>query len=238
MRNVLAIARKEFRSYFASVIAYLFITLFLGVSSWLFMSGFFITRQATMRSFFDLMPWYLLFFIPAVTMRLWAEEKKLGTIELLMTFPLRDSEVVFGKFLAAFAFVGLTLALSFPLALTVAYAGDPDWGAIAGGYLGSLLLGASYLAIGLFASSLTENQIVAFLLAVVGSFFLYIIGIDMVLYPAPEVLVGFLSYLSLATHFKSIQRGVIDSRDVIYYASLVGFFLFLNVRAVESRKWK
>jgi ABC-2 type transport system permease protein len=238
MHNILAIARKEFRSYFSSVIAYIFITLFLAVSGWLFMSGFFLVGQASLRPFFSLLPWLFLVFVPAVTMRLWAEEKKLGTIELLMTFPVRDVEVVLGKFVAALAFLTVALALSFPLALTAAYAGDPDWGAIFGGYLGSVLLGGAYLAIGVFASSLTENQIVAFLIAVVTCFGMYVTGEEFVLYRVPQALVGFLSYLSLGTHFESIGRGVLDTRDLIYYLSVIGFFLFLNVRSVESRKWK
>ncbi len=238
MHNILAIARKEFRSYFSSVIAYIFITLFLAVSGWLFMSGFFLVGQASLRPFFSLLPWLFLVFVPAVTMRLWAEEKKLGTIELLMTFPVRDVEVVLGKFVAAQAFLAVAVALSFPLALTAAYAGDPDWGAILGGYLGSVLLGGAYLAIGVFASSLTENQIVAFLIAVVTCFGMYVTGEEFVLYRVPQALVGFLSYLSLGTHFESIGRGVLDTRDLIYYLSVIGFFLFLNVRSVESRKWK
>jgi ABC-2 type transport system permease protein len=238
MRSILVISGKEFRAYFSSVIAYIFITLFLAVSGWLFMQSFFLMGQASLRSFFSLLPWLFLIFVPAVAMRLWAEEKKLGTIELLMTFPVRDSEVVLGKFLAAIGFLGVALFLSFPLALTAAYVGDPDWGAIVGGYLGALLLGAAYLAIGLFISSLTENQIVAFLISAVGCFGLYVIGEDFVLFRVPEFMVGFLSYLSLGTHFESIGRGVLDTRDLLYYTSLIGFFLFLNVRSVESRKWR
>jgi ABC-2 type transport system permease protein len=238
MHNVLAIARKEFHSYFSSVIAYVFITLFLAVSGWLFMNTFFLVGEASLRRFFQWIPWLLMIFVPAASMRLWAEEKKLGTIELLMTFPLRDTEVVAGKFLAAFGFIGVTLMLSFPVAVTVAVAGDPDWGPILGGYLGSLLLAGAFLAVGLFVSSLTENQIVAFLVAAVISFGLYIIGLPQVLIRIPDVLDGFFSYLSPSTHFESIQRGVVDTRDIVYYLSFIGFFLFLNTRAVESRKWK
>jgi ABC-2 type transport system permease protein len=238
MHNIGVIAGKEFRAYFSSVIAYIFITLFLAVSGWLFMQSFFLLGQASLRSFFSLLPWLFLIFVPAVAMRLWAEEKKLGTIELLMTFPVRDSEVVLGKFLAAIGFLAVALFLSFPLALTAAYVGDPDWGAICGGYLGALLLGAAYLAIGLFVSSLTENQIVAFLVSAVACFALYIVGEDFVLFRVPQFMVGFLSYLSLGTHFESIGRGVLDTRDLLYYLSVIGFFLFLNVRSVESRKWR
>ncbi len=238
MRNVLAIARKEFRSYFSSVIGYIFITLFLAVSGWLFMSTFFLVGEASMRGYFQWMPWLLMIFVPAVSMRLWAEEKKLGTIVLLMTFPLSDGEVVAGKFLAALGFIGLTLGLSFPVAITVAVSGDPDWGPILGGYLGSLFLAATFLAIGVFFSSITENQIVALLLAFFTSLFLYIVGMPIFLVVIPDVLDGFFATLSPKTHFESIQRGVIDSRDIIYYVSLIGFFLFLNTRSVQSRKWR
>ena len=238
MRNTLAIARKEFRSYFSSVVGYIFITLFLAVSGWLFMSTFFLVGEASMRGYFQWIPWLLMIFVPAVSMRLWAEEKKLGTIELLMTFPLSDTEVVIGKFLAALGFISVTLGLSFPVAITVGASGDPDWGPILGGYLGSLLLAATFLAIGVFFSSMTENQIVALLLAFFTSLFLYIVGMPIFLVIIPDVLDGFFAYLSPKTHFESIQRGVIDSRDIIYYVSLIGFFLFLNTRSVQSRKWK
>src|SRR5690606_15950176 len=136
MSAVLSIARKEFRSYFQSTIAYIFITLFLVLSQWIYFSGFFVMNQATLRDFFDLVPLVFLFFIPAVTMRMWAEEQKLGTAELLLTFPLRDRDVVLGKFLASFAFVSLSVLLTIPLAITVAALGDPDNGAMIGGYLG------------------------------------------------------------------------------------------------------
>ena len=238
MRNFYAIFKKEFKSYFNSPIAYIFITVFLVLSSWLFLRGFFIFGQANMRSFFGLMPWIFLFFVPAVTMRLWAEEKKLGTMEILMTLPVRDHEVVLGKFLASFCFLMLTIALSFPLVITVAFLGDPDGGPIIGSYLGVLLMGGAYLAIGLFVSSLTENQIIAFIISIVLIFALIIIGQDIVLFAVPNLLVPILSYLSLEVHFDSITRGVIDSRDLIYYFSVIGFFLYLNVRKLETGKWK
>ena len=238
MRNFFAIFKKEFRSYFNLPIAYIYITVFLVLSSWLFLRIFFIAGQASMRNFFGIMPWIFLFFIPAITMRLWSEEKKLGTMEILMTMPVRNHEVVLGKFCASFCFLVLTVALSLPLVITVAALGDPDGGPIIGSYLGLLLMGGAYLAIGLFISSLTENQIIAFIMSIVTIFALIIIGEDMVLFSVPSFVVPVFSYLSLAAHFESIGRGVIDSRDLIYYLSIVGFFLYLNVRKLDTGKWK
>lgn len=238
MRNFYAIFKKEFKSYFNSPIAYIYITVFLVLSNWLFLRGFFLFRQANMRSFFGIMPWIFLFFVPAITMRLWAEEKKLGTLEILMTLPVRDHEVVLGKFCASFCFLILTVALSFPLVITIGVLGDPDTGPIIGSYLGVFLMGGAYLAIGLFVSSLTENQIIAFIISIVLIFILIIIGQDIVLFSAPDFLVPVFSYLSLESHFGSISRGVIDSRDLIYYFTVIGFFLYLNVRKLETGKWK
>jgi gliding motility-associated transport system permease protein len=237
--TVWTLTRKEFSSYFQSTIAYIFITLFLVLAHWLFFwfGGFFTVGQATLRDFFYFIPWIFLFFVPAVTMRLWAEEKKLGTIELLLTFPVKDWEVVIGKFLAALGFLAVAVLLTLPLAITVIALGNPDNGALICGYLGCILLGASFLAIGLWASSITANQIVAFIVTVVICFVLYVIGTPPVLGSVPHALVPFFANLSLSAHFDSIGRGVVDSRDVLYYLSIIVFFLFLNVRLVESRKW-
>jgi ABC-2 type transport system permease protein len=171
-------------------------------------------------------------------MRSWAEEKKMGTIEVLMTLPLKDYEVVLGKFLSGFVFMILSVMLTFPLVLTLLILGRPETGTIIGGYLGSSLLGAAYLAIGLFVSSLTRNQIIAFIIGIVTCFAFLIIGEDLVLMSAPPLVAPLLTYLGLGAHFESISRGVIDTRDVLYYLSIIGFFLFLNTLAVESRKWK
>ena len=171
-------------------------------------------------------------------MRAWAEEKKMGTIEVLMTLPLKDYEVVLGKFFASFFFMITTVLLTFPLTLTVYSLGDPETGSIIGGYLGACLMGGAYLAIGLFCSSLTKNQIVAFIISTVSCFAFLIIGEDIVLMSAPDTLAPLFSYLGLGSHFESISRGVIDSRDILYYVSTIGFFLFLNTLALESRKWK
>lgn len=238
MQNINAIFKKEFRSYFNSPIAYIFITFFLAISSWLFFRGFFISGQAEMRVFFGFMPWIFLFFIPAVTMKLWAEEKKLGTAEILMTLPIRDYEVVLGKFLASFGLLAVTALFSLGLPFSVIYLGDPDGGTIVCGYLGLILMGGAYLAIGLFASTLTENQIIAFILGISACFVLLIIGEDIVLFSTPDWLFPIFSYLGLSAHYSSILRGVIDSRDIIYYLSITGFFLYLSTLSVESRKWR
>ncbi|MCE2401128.1 ABC transporter permease subunit [Candidatus Poribacteria bacterium] len=238
MQNINAIFKKEFRSYFNSPIAYIFITFFLGISSWLFFQTFFLANQAEIREFFGLMPWIFLFFIPAVTMKLWAEEKKLGTAEILMTLPIRDYEVVLGKFLASFGLLAVTALFSLGLPFSVIYLGDPDGGTIVCGYIGLLLMGGAYLAIGLFASTLTENQIIAFILGITICFVLLIIGTDYVLFSTPNWLFPIFSYLGLGAHYSSILRGVIDSRDIIYYLSIIGFFLYLSTLLVESRKWR
>jgi ABC-2 type transport system permease protein len=238
MKTILTIFWKEFRGYFNSPIAYIFIISFLVFTSWLFFKGFFLMNQSSLRSFFSILPWVFLFLAPAVTMRSWAEEKKLGTIELLMTLPVKDYDVVLGKFLAGFIFLIVTLLCTFPLPLTVMLVGNPDIGPIWGGYAGAFLMGGAYLAIGCFASSLTENQIVAFIIAIFLSFALLIIGENLVIMNLPAALVPVFTFLGLGAHFESIGRGVIDSRDIIYYISIIGFFLFLNGLSVESRKWK
>jgi ABC-2 type transport system permease protein len=238
MHNIYAIFKRELKGYFNSAIAYICITVFLVLVNWLFFRVFFFEGQAHLRNFFSLVPWVFLFFIPAITMRLWAEEKKLGTFEILMTLPVRDYEVVLGKFLASYLFLLITLILTFGIPASVAYLGDPDWGPVIGGYLGLLLMGGVYLAVGLFCSSLTLNQIVAFIISVTLSFALFIMGENIVLFALPDWLVAPVEYLSLNTHFASISRGVIDSRDVIYYLSAIFFFLYLNVRSLESRKWR
>ena len=194
--------------------------------------------QSSMRGYFDLLPWIFLFLIPAVSMRLWAEEKKLGTDEILLTWPVKDWEVVVGKFLASFIFLLITLAGSLIIPVILFILGTPDLGVIIGGYLGAIFMMAAYLAIGLYASSLTNNQIVAFIAAVAVSFVLYIIGREFVLIFAPSFLTGLLRYAGLSSHFDSIVRGVIDSRDIVYYLSVVAVFLLLNLRSIQSRYWK
>lgn len=238
LKPIKTIARKEFEGYLNSPLGYLFLIVFLLISSLLFFRDFFLLGQSTLRVFFESLPWILLFLIPAITMRLWAEEKKMGTLELLLTSPITSAEAVLGKFWASFKLLFLALFLSGILPLTLFFIGQPDWGAILGGYLGALFLGASYLAIGLFISSLTDNQIIAFILSVLLILILLVIGNDLFLKTAPQLLVPLLKTLSLHQHFESSGRGVIDSRDLAYYASLLFLFLYLNVLALNQRKWK
>lgn len=238
MQNISTLCKKEFKAYFNSPIAYIFITIFLALTNWLFFVSFFLMGQANMRGYFAILPWVFLFFVPAITMRMWAEEKKMGTIELLLTWPVKDIEVVGGKFLASFLFLIVTVCSSITIPITLVILGSPEIGPIVASYLGSFLMGAAYLSIGLFVSSLTENQIVAFILAVAISFMFFIIGEPFVTARLPGLVVPVAEYLGLGTHFNSISRGVIDSRDIVYYLSVIGFFLFLNVRSIASRNWK
>jgi ABC-2 type transport system permease protein len=242
MGNIYRIFKKEFGAYLNAPSAYIFLIIFLvlGSALFFFLSRFFQTQQASMGGFFVFVPWLFLFFVPAIAMRVWAEEKKSGTEELLMTMPVRDHEVVLGKYLAALVLIVLALALTLPIPLVVKYFADPktplDWGPIWGGYLGSLLLGAAILAIGTWASSLTQNQIIAFIIACAVTFILILMGFPTVMadFPGAE----FLSRFSLYGHFISMYRGVIDATDIVYYFSVVAFFLFLNIRSIESRKWR
>jgi len=242
MQTILTIFKKEFKNYFFSPIAYVFITVYLVVTNFLFFQGFFLINQADMRGYFSLLPWVFLIFVPAITMRSWAEEKKVKTLELLLTWPINDIEVVIGKFLASFCFLAISLLLSITVPITIAILGDPDGGVIIGGYIGALFLGAAYLSIGLWVSSLTENQILAFIGGVVITFILFMIGNPFVTMLAPKIfginLVPLLTYLGIGNHFDSVGRGVLDSRDILYYLSVIGFFLFLNVRSLESRRWE
>lgn len=238
MSNIITIFKKEFRSYFNSPIAYIFAAVFLVAVNWLFWQRFFLINQASMRSFFSLLPWVFLFLLPALSMRLWSEEKRAQTIELLFTLPLRDIEVVIAKYLSSLAFLVLCLGLTLPIVITVGSLGNLDAGQVIGGYLGAFLIGACYLSLGLFLSSLTKNQIVAFLLNVVFCFVLIIIGQDYVLLPFSGFLAQILNFFSLSSHFNIISKGLIDFRDVLYFLSFVGFFVWLNIKSLESRFYK
>lgn len=238
MNSVITIFKKETDSYFNSPLGYVVAGVFLLSSGWLFMSGFFVSGQASMRAFFSLMPIILLFILPAVTMSSWAEEKKSGTAEVLLTLPIRSREAVLGKFCSAFGFLCVLLSLTFPVPLMLTSLSQPDRGIILAGYLGSLFLGAAYIAIGLWVSSAVKNQISAFLLALVVIFLFYIAGSSFVLDALPSALAAGGKNLSLATHFNSILRGVLSLQDLAYYASVVAFFLYLNAYAVSERRWK
>lgn len=237
-KTIYFLFKKELMAYFNSPIAYIFIGVFLVVGNWLFFKDFFLYGQANMRPYFGLLPWIFLFMSPAVTMRLWAEEKKSGTIEFLLTLPVTDWQVVIAKFLSSLFFMFVALLTSFTLPLTVASLGNMDWGPVIGGYIGALFLAGAYLSLGLFISSTTKNQIIAFLLSLVVSFAAFIVGADFVLYGAPNFLVPVMEFVGLGSHFYNISKGIIDSRDIIYYSSFIFLFLWLNARVIESRSWK
>ena len=237
MHGVMGVYKRELKGYFNSPIAYIFLVVFLLTASWLFFRGYFLYGQADLRPFFSLLPWMFLFFVPAVSMRLWAEERKQGTAELLLTLPVKDEQIILGKYLAGLTLVTLAVFLEFPLVILTARLGDLDFGPVIGGFLGSIFLGGAYLAIGLFLSSITSNQIVAFILGVVVSFALFIVGENLVLVTAPPAMAPLLRNLGLGAHFDSIGRGVIDTRDVIYYLSVIAFFLYLNRLTLRERRW-
>jgi ABC-2 type transport system permease protein len=227
---------KELRTFFDSHIAYIVITIFLLICGWFFFSDLFLVNQASMRNLFGIIPFIFMFFVPAVTMRLISEEKRSGTIEVLVTFPVKDHEIILGKFLAGLILVSVAVVLTLVYVITLSGIGDFDFGSVVSGYIGLIFLGAAYLSIGIFTSSLTQNQIVAFITSFVIIFALFML--DKVLMFMPTLLASFLEYLSVSYHFSNISRGVIDSRDVIYYLSLIFLFLFLAVRSLENRKWR
>jgi ABC-2 type transport system permease protein len=192
---------------------------------------------ADLRGLFDAIPLLMVLLVPALTMRLWAEEAKQGTLEILMTLPVRPFELVLGKFLASWALLGFGLLITAGLPVTVAMLGDLDWGPVAGGYLGALLLGGAYLAVGQFISATTENQILAFIMALVVCLALYAVGADAFASLFSDTTASVLRGLGTASRFRSIARGVIDLRDLIYYLSLTGFFLAASVGALRARRW-
>jgi ABC-2 type transport system permease protein len=233
--NVGTILKKELRSYFNSAIAYVVIVVFLAIVGWMYTSSMFLINVASLRMMFEWIPLVFLFVVPAVTMRLLAEEKKAGTIELLTTKPLHDWEIVVGKFLAAWVLIGVALLPTLIYYGTVAFLGNIDNGPVIGGYLGLLLMAGVYVAIGLLASSLTENQIVAFIVGLLLMFAFFMM--DKVLIFVPEFMTSVVEYLGVDFHFSNIARGVIDSRDVVYFGSVLGFTLYLSVVSLEKRKW-
>jgi ABC-2 type transport system permease protein len=237
-KTIWVLFKKELMGYFNSPIAYIFIAVFLIAGNWLFFQNFFVYQQATMREYFGLLPWVFLFLSPAVTMRLWAEEKKSGTIEFLLTLPITTWQAVLAKFFGALAFMIIALALTFTIPVTISLMGHMDFGPMIGSYLGSIFLAGAYLALGLFMSSLTRNQIIAFVLGLVVCFAAFIIGSGFVLVAAPAAIAPLLSFLGLGTHFDSIARGVIDSKDVVYYLSFIFLFLWLNAGVISKRAWK
>lgn len=236
MSPALVISRREIRTYFNSPVAYIVVTVFTLITGYLFFTQLFVERQAELRGFFGIMPLMFMFTIPAVTMRLLADEKGSGTLEMLITMPVRDWEVVLGKFLAAMALLAVSLGLTLVFAITVKLLGPLDRGPVIGGYLGLLLMGGAYVAIGVMTSAFTRNSIVAFIAAFGISFGLYVLG--RLTQFVPQSLQPVVSYLSIDGHFENIGRGVIDTRDVIYYVSVMAVCLLLATTSLESRKWR
>ncbi len=241
MQGTLTIFRREFNAYFNSPIAYIFIIAFLVLNSGLFMTGFFLNGSADLRGFFGNLPFFLIFFIPAVSMRLWAEDKRTGTFELLMTLPLKASEVMLGKYLAALAFYLVALLGTLPLAIMVIALGNPDVGAIWSSYIGATLLGGLYLGIGTFTSGLMRDQISAVILGIMACFMVFIIGIQGVAATIDGWLPGigaFLqNFLGLSAHYDMMLQGVISLGDLAYFLGLTGVFLALNSLWLEGRKY-
>lgn len=241
MRGCNSVFKREVKGYFSTPLAYVLLVIFLFFSSFLtFQRGFFEMGQASLRIFFSNLPLLFIFFGPAIAMRLWAAERKSNSIELLFTLPITPTQAVLGKFFAAWAFMGLALALTFPMLLTVVYLGNPDPGPIISGYFGAFLLAGAYLAIGSFFSSLTRNQVIAFVLAVVGcSAFLFAGSPTVLNYLSgvlPMGLVEAVEGLSFRTRFESMQRGVIELRDVAFFIVLSAGWLWANVAAIEERR--
>ena len=233
MKQVFQIFKKEFYAYFLSPIAYIVISIFLVVTGWFFFSTFFLYGMASMRNFFSMMPIIFTFVAPAVTMRLFSEELNVGSYELLLTMPVSIRQVVLGKFLAGTVFMTMMLLPTISYPLTISFLGELDWGPVVGGYIGAFLLAGSYCAVGLFASSLTRNQIIAFIIGLAICFGLTML--NKILFFMPETLLGVLSYLGVDMHFANISKGIIDTRDLLYFLSVVFIGLYATHVSIEER---
>lgn len=242
MNTIQSIMKRELMSYFATPVAYVFFVIFLMLSAafTFYLGNFYERGQADLQAFFMFHPWLYLFLIPSISMRLWAEERKSGTLELLLTLPISLRDAVIGKFLAAWLFAGLALSLTFPIWITVNYLGQPDNGAIFSAYIGSFLMAGAYLAIGACLSALTRNQVIAFILTVVACFAMMLSGMDMILDVfrgwLPQILIDSIAALSFLTHFNALSRGVIELRDVLYFLMVIGFWLVANMLIIEAKK--
>ena len=242
MNAIRAIFQRELASYFATPVAYVFIGIFLFLANLFtfYLGALYESNQANLDPFFRFHPWLYLALIPAISMRIWAEERRSGSIELLMTLPVSVGQAVIGKFLAAWCFTGIALALTFPLWITVNYLGDPDNGVILIAYLGSLLMAGGFLAIGSCISACTKNQVISFVISVVVCFLIMLSGFPLVLDFfrgwAPQAVLEAIASFSFLTHFDSIRKGVLDFRDVLYFSTLILLWLYLNMVAVELRK--
>ncbi|GAB4284074.1 MAG: ABC transporter permease [Candidatus Rifleibacteriota bacterium] len=242
MRNFMAILKRELKGYFESPVAYVFIVIFLLATTGctFFISRFYENRTASLDSFFVWHPWLYLFLVPAVGMRLWSEERKSGTIELLFTLPVTMGEALLGKFIAAWAFLGIALIGTFPMVLTVEYLGNPDYGVIFASYLGSFLLAGGFLSVTCVFSAMTKNQVISFVLSVVACFAMLMLGVgvftDFLNRFFPVWLSESISAFSFFTHYQNFQRGVIDSRDLVYFISMICFMLAANAVVLERKK--
>ena len=242
IRNIKTIAKREIAGYFSSPVAFVFIVIFLLLSGFFtfMVAGFFDRGEANLMPFFTWHPWLYLFLVPAVGMRMWSDERRLGTIELLLTMPVTPWQAIVGKFLASWAVLALALALTFPVVWTVNYLGSPDNGVILGGYIGSLLMAGAYLAISSMTSAMTRNQVVSFIVAVVLSLFLILAGwppvTDMLVQWAMPWFVDGVAAFSVMTHFESVQKGVLDSRDILYFLSVIVFSLFTTGVIIRAHR--
>ncbi len=240
LRNVWTIAKRELVGYFASPVAYVFIVIFLLLNGFFtFMLGAYFQRgEANLNAFLMWHPWLYLFLVPAAGMRLWSEERRVGTLELLLTMPISAWQAIIGKFLACWLFLGLALLLTFPVVLTTLYLGNPDLGAIVTGYLGSFLLAGAYLAVTVMTSAMTRNQVISFILSVVICFFLILAGwepvTDLLVRWAPEWLVSTVASFSVMPHFAQFQRGVVDLRNLLFFGSVIAFCLFATSVVLRS----
>ncbi len=241
--NIKTITKRELAAYFSSPLAYVFIVIFLLLSGFFtfMVGGFFERGQASLaQPFFDWHPWFYLFLVPAVGMRLWAEERRVGTIELLLTMPITAWQAIVGKFLASWLFLALALVLTFPVVITVNYLGSPDNGVILSGYIGSWLMAGAYLAVSCFTSALTRTQVVSFIISVVLCLFLILAGFSPVINLLSNLVsphwVDTVASFSVITHFADFEKGVLDSRDVIFFLSVIGFSLFTTSVILRNRR--
>jgi ABC-2 type transport system permease protein len=234
MSKAINIFRREFNSYFVSPIAYIVISIFLLVMGWFFFLTFFAHNQASLRNFFNLLPFVFTFTVPAITMRLFSEEVNIGSYEILVTMPVTFANIILGKFIAAVVFIGFMLVPTLAYPLFISVMGELDWGPVMGGYMGAVLLGAAYSAVGLFASSLTRNQIIAFIIGVTLCFAMTLI--DQMLFFFPSVIVGVLQYVSADFHFQNMSKGVIDSRDILYFLSICFIGLYGSDLVMQGKR--
>ncbi len=234
MRRVLTIFEKEFKDYFISPIAYIVISIFLLVTGWFFFMTFFLYNQAELRNFFTLLPLTFSFVVPAVTMRLISEELSVGSYETLLTLPVTGLDIILGKFLAAVVFVAAMLLPTLSYPICISFLGDLDWGPVIGGYIGAVLLGSGYCAIGLFASSLTRNQIIAFIIGMIICFALTLV--DQMLFFIPQRILNAVAYAGAGYHFKNIAKGIVDMRDILYFMSIIFIGLFSTNLVMQEKK--